>query len=76
MMDGYDSFLIRRWRGDGTALRISVEHIQSGRRAAFASLAAALAWMETCSQGAADGQSTANEEEERTSDARPPGDAG
>ena len=43
----YSSFLLRCWHLPGGACRIAVEHIQSGTRTRAASLAAAVAWMDS-----------------------------
>lgn len=44
MAKRYDSFLIRWW-GLANEPRVEVEHIQSGDRGRFASIAVALAWI-------------------------------
>ena len=43
----YNSFLIRCWHLDEHGQRIKIEHIQSGDVAVVATLAAALAWLNT-----------------------------
>ncbi|MBI2862204.1 MAG: hypothetical protein HYX89_05240 [Chloroflexi bacterium] len=45
-MRRYSSFIVRRWQLSEAGERIEVEHIQSGRRASFSSLAEAMQWME------------------------------
>lgn len=41
----YGSFLVRYWHFGDDALRIEIEHIQSGERTLVASVAAAVAWI-------------------------------
>ncbi len=46
----YTSFLVRCWRLGGDQRRIRIQHVQSGAETQVSSLAAALAWLETCWQ--------------------------
>lgn len=46
-MRRYSSFVIRRWRLEGTAERVTIEHVQSGNRTTVGGLPQALAWMTT-----------------------------
>lgn len=52
------SFLVRCWQVSGGAQRIEVEHIQSGTRTVYPTVAAAIEWICACADGAA-GEGTA-----------------
>lgn len=54
MASWYDAFLLRYWRYSSGEHRLTVEHIGSGRRIVVASLAAALAWIESISTASSD----------------------
>ena len=45
MARGYASFVLRCWRLDAAERRVTVEHIQSGERGTFPSIAAAVEWI-------------------------------
>ncbi|MCX6020665.1 MAG: hypothetical protein NTZ05_02840 [Chloroflexi bacterium] len=44
-MRRYSSFVVRRWRLEDTAERVTIEHMQSGKRTTVDGLPQALAWM-------------------------------
>ena len=44
-MRRYSSFVVRRWRLEGSVERVTIEHVQSGKRTTVDGLPQALMWM-------------------------------
>jgi hypothetical protein len=61
----YSSFVVRRWRLGAAVERVTVEHVQSGKRTTVDGLPQALAWMTAVDTAEAGGDGPTTDIRER-----------